>query len=408
MDDHPVTDAPAAPNEPNQPNAPDELDAALRSTGPLERSIAVALVARGRELLDSGDFEPAARHFERVTGFDDPAITASALLGLGEAAYRLDLEDQAITTWQAVLKLPESPSTYPAWRNIAAARVRAGELREAIEAYREADRRAPAADKAEIAARLGWLTKETGDAGAARRYFARSRGDGPAIPLAYVILGLTVVVSFYAESAGGLELRAALALDKSALAAGEVYRLLTVVLVHGGVLHLAFNMYGLYLLGPLVEGMWGTATFGALYLLTAAAASTASFVFSSFDSVGASGAIFGLVGVLMAGTRVHNPLLDRRARAIIPQLGTLVLVNLVLGFSIQGIDNAAHIGGLVAGLWLGFFVPPGRVRTLRGFWQGDAGGSGLPPMLRATIGIVTLIGVIAAGLAVGGLRGIAF
>ncbi|OGO56621.1 MAG: hypothetical protein A2V84_04230 [Chloroflexi bacterium RBG_16_70_13] len=387
-------------------NLPDELDAALHTTGPLERPVAIALVQRGRELLESGDFGPAARHFQRVTGFDDPVVTASALLGLGEAAYRMDLEDQALATWQAVLRLPETPSTYPAWRNLAAARVRAGELREAIEAYREADRRAPAADKAEIAARLGWLAKETGDSGTARRYFARSRGDGPALPLAYVILGLTIIVSFYAESSGGRELRAAFALDKSALAAGEVYRLLTVVLVHGGIIHLAFNMYGLYLLGPLVEGMWGTVTFGVFYLLTAVAASTASFVFTLPDSVGASGAIFGLVGVLMAGTRVHNPVLDRRARAIVPQLGGLVLVNLLLGFSVSGIDNAAHIGGLVAGLWLGFFVPPGRVRTLRGFWQGEQG-RGLPPMLMAAIGVISLIGAIAAGLAYGGLTGIA-
>ncbi|MEW5992553.1 MAG: rhomboid family intramembrane serine protease [Chloroflexota bacterium] len=395
MDQHPET------------RGPDALDAALGSPGPLDRSVAIGLVARGRELLESGDYEPAARHFQRVTGFDDPAITASALLGLGEAAYRLDLEDQALASWLAVLRLPESPSTYPAWRNVAAARVRAGDLREAIEAYREADRLAPAGDKAEIAARLGWLAKETGDAGTARRYFARSRGDGPAIPLAYVILGLTVIVSFYAESIGGRELRAAFTLDKSAVEAGEVYRLLSVVLVHGGILHLLFNMYGLYLLGPLVEGMWGTATFGAFYVLTAIAASTASFVFSPVDSVGASGAIFGLVGVLMAGTRAHNPILDRRARAIVPQLGGLVLFNLVLGFSVPGIDNAAHIGGLVAGLWLGLFVPPGRVRTLRGFWQGGRTGEGLPPMLTATIGIIALIGAIAAGLAYGGLTGIA-
>jgi membrane associated rhomboid family serine protease len=395
MDLHPATDG------------PNDLDAALRSTGPLERSVAIALVTRGRELLDSGDFEPAARHFQRVTGFDDPAVTASALLGLGEALYRLDMEDQALGAWQAVLGLPETPSTYPAWRNVAAARVRAGELPEATEAYREADRRAPVEDRPEIAARLGWLAKETGDTGAARRYFARSRGDGPAIPLAYVILGITIVISFYALSSGGREVGAALLLDKSALRDGEVYRLLSPVLIHHDIIHLAFNMYALYLLGPIVEGIWGTRAFGGFYVLTAAAASTASFVFTAADSLGASGAVFGLVGVLMAGTRVHNPVLDRRARAIIPQLGSIVLINLVLGFTVSGIDNAAHIGGLAAGLWLGFFVPPGRARTLRSFWQGEPGGRGAPPMLRATIGVISLIGVIAVGLAVGGLTGIA-
>ena len=85
------------------------------------------------------------------------------LLGLGEAHYRLNNEPAAVQTWQAVLQLPETPSTYPAWRNVAAARVRDGDLTGAIEAYREADKRAPREDKAEIANRLGWLTKETGD-----------------------------------------------------------------------------------------------------------------------------------------------------------------------------------------------------------------------------------------------------
>ena len=105
----------------------------------------------------------AGEHYERVVGFDDPSITAAALLGLGEVHYRLDDEAAAVATWSAVLRLGETPSTYAAWRNVAAARVRAGELASAIDAYREADKRAPQQDKAEIANRLGWLSKETGD-----------------------------------------------------------------------------------------------------------------------------------------------------------------------------------------------------------------------------------------------------
>jgi membrane associated rhomboid family serine protease len=392
MDAHPAGDAPL------------DLDAALRSVGPLAWPAAIGLVERGRELLSSGEFEPAARHFQRVTGFDDPNVTASALLGLGEALYRLDLEDEALGAWQAVLGLPETPSTYAAWRNVAAARVRGEDLRGAMLAYREADRRAPPEDKAEIAARLGWLAKETGDQGLARRYFARSRGDGPAFPLSYLVIGLTVIVSMIALSADGFVYLQALELDKSLLAAGELYRLISVTLVHASFIHLAFNMYALYLLGPLVEGIWGTTTFAVFYLLTAAAASTASFVVSPGNSVGASGAIFGLVGVLLAGTRIHNPVLDRRARAIIPQLGTIVVVNLAFGFLAAGqIDNAAHIGGLVAGLWLGLVVPPGRARTLRSFWEGGApGAASRTPVITALIGTAALIAVIAVGLLLGG------
>lgn len=386
-------------------DAPIDLDAALRSVGPLAWPAAVGLVERGRQLLDAGEYEPAARHFQRVTGHDDPAVTASALLGLGEALFRLDLDDDAIRSWQAVLELPETPSTYAAWRNVAAARVRAGELREAITAYREADRRAPVEDKAEIAARLGWLAKETGDTGTARRYFARSRGDGPALPLSYLILGLTVIVSFIALSADGLPFLRALELDKSDLAQGDLYRLVSATLVHANLIHLAFNMYALYLIGPLVEGIWGTRTFAVFYILTAAGASTASFVVSPGTSVGASGAIFGLIGVLLAGTRIHNPILDRRARAIIPQLGSIVLVNLAFGFLMAGsIDNAAHLGGLAAGLWLGFFVPPGRVRTLGSFWQGGGPGpAAASPIIAAVVGTAALVAIIVAGLVLGGI-----
>ena len=382
-----------------------DLGAAIASHGPLDRATALALLNAGAEFVDAGEFLAAAQAYQRVAGFDDPAVTAAAWLGLGEALYRLDHDREALSAWEAVLRLPPTPSTYAAWRNVAAAHVRAGDLREALTAYREADRRAPAEDKAEIASRLGWLAKETGDTGASRRYFARSRDTGPAVPLAYIILAVTLIVSFYALSMDGERLGLLLALDKGALSAGEVYRLFSVTLVHANLLHLAVNMYALYLIGPLVEGTWGTATFGLFYLLTAAAASTASFVASPTASVGASGAIFGLVGVLLAGTRIHHPMLDRRARAIVPQLGTIVLINLAFGFFFSGaVDNAAHLGGLAAGLWLGLFVPPGRVRTMRDFWRSQEGGQpGMRSFVIALVGIIGLVAVILVGLVAGGL-----
>ena len=385
-----------------------EITAAMTTGGPLSRPMALAILDRSAELLEAGEFLAAGQGYQRVAGFDDPAVTAAAWLGLGESLFRLDREDEARSAWDAVLRLPETPSTYAAWRNIAAASVRTGDLRDAIRAYREADRRAPADDRAEIASRLGWLAKETGDRGAARRYFARSRGDGPAIPLSYLVLGLTIILSFYALSQDGTDLLLALALDKGALAAGEIYRLFSVTLVHANIVHLLVNMYALYLLGPLVEGIWGSRSFAAFYLLTAAAASTASFLLSPGLSVGASGAIFGLVGVLLAGTRVHNPVLDRRARALVPQLGSIVLINLALGFLAGGaIDNAAHIGGLVAGLWLGLVVPPGRARTPRGSWQspgvGEPGGSLGGTVIVAVGGVLALVVIILVGLLAGGV-----
>ena len=201
----------------------------IRPTGRLTRERALALLGRGDELLASGDFAEAGGYFSRVVGFDDPAITAAALLGLGEAHYRLNDEAAAVQSWTAVLQLPETPSTYSAWRNIAAARVRDGDLTGAIDAYREADRRAPPEDKAEIANRLGWLTKETGDTRAAGRYFARGRGDVPRVSVTLLIIAVTTIVSLTALlSTEGQNLYHWLQLDKAAVADGEYWRLWTV------------------------------------------------------------------------------------------------------------------------------------------------------------------------------------
>jgi len=178
------------------PSNPDTARS-LNADGPLSRDEAAALLDRGAELLSAGEFGQAFTHYRRVIGFDDPEVTAAALLGAAQSRYRMDDEAGAVATWEAILELPETPTTYHAWREIAAARVRDGDLQGAIAAYREADRRAPIADKAEIANRLGWLAKETGNVRASRRYFARGRGS--VLPLAtYAIIGITVAISLTA------------------------------------------------------------------------------------------------------------------------------------------------------------------------------------------------------------------
>jgi rhomboid protease GluP len=383
-----------------------DLDAARSSQGPLSAESAQALLERGRQRLDESEPLEALADFRRVVGHHDPTITAAAWLGAGDALYRLDAEPQALGAWESVVKLAETPSTYRAWRQIAGARVRAGDLPGATVAYREADRRAPAEDKAEIASRLGWLAKETGNTGAASRYFARSRGSAPPIGLALGILIVTVIVSLVALSQPDGQLYQLLWLDRADVVSGQLYRLLTVTLLHAPgeppwfSLHLIFNMYALYLIGPIVESIWGSKVFALFYVLTALAASTASVLFSVGPAVGASGAIFGLIGVLFAGTRAHHPVLDRRARGIVPQLGFLILLNLGIGFAAGGtIDNFAHIGGLLSGMWLGLVVPPGKVPTLRSAWQHPGGQAASRSPLLVAAGVVALLGVIAVGLA---------
>ncbi len=349
--------------------------------GKLTREMALSLLSRADELIAAGEYADAGTHYARVVGFDDPEITAAALLGLGEARFRTDDEDGAVATWEAVLELGDTASAYKAWRNLAAANVRTGVLGAAIRAYREADRLAPPEDKAEIANRLGWLAKETGDTRSARRYFARGRGDGPLVPVSTVLIAATVIVSLTIMfTAEGADLGRVLWLDKLEVANGEYWRLWTVTLIHADPLHLLFNMYALYLAGPIVERWYGSWAFFAFYLACAAAGSAASYVFSGDGiAVGASGAVFGLFGVLVAAGRVHHPV-DRLANDLVGRIGFLVAINLVFGFASGGrIDNAAHVGGLVAGLWLGSIMPPTRVATIASMWvrSGPATGSGL-------------------------------
>jgi len=377
-------------------------------TGPLTADQARTLLDQAAELQAGGDFADAAVLYRRVIGQPEAAITAAAMVGLGQALYRMDREDDAVSIWEDVLRLPESPSTYTAWREVAAARVRSGDLRAALTAYREADRRAPPADKPEIASRLGWLLKETGERRAAGRQFARARGNA-GLPLTWVIIGVTVIVSVAAwSSSRGFDVYGALELDKQAVAHGEYWRLFTVTLVHAppdfGYLHLFFNMYALYISGPLVERLYGRAWFAIFYLLCAAGGSVGSFVFGGdVPSVGASGAIFGLFGVILAATRIHHPVLDRQGRALVGQLGTLIVINLVIGFASGFVDNAAHIGGLLTGMWLGYLIPPLAAMTLVTMWNRPAGAGP-----RAGVAAVGDVGGARRTAALGGLEALRF
>ena len=176
----------------------------------------------------------------------------------------------------------------------------------------------------------------------------------------------------------------------------------TVTLVHADWLHLLFNMWALWIVGPLVERWYGPVRFLVFYLACAATGSVASFVFGGDSpSVGASGAIFGMFGVIAAASWIHHPV-DRYARAIARQIGVLILINLAFGFASAGmIDNAAHIGGLLGGLWLGAVIPPSRVATMSSYWR-RAGPEGMDRVARPPAVLPVLaVGVLAFAVLVG-------
>ena len=133
---------------------------------------------------------------------------------------------------------------------------------------------------------------------------------------------------------------------KSAVKAGEIYRLITCAFLHAGILHLIFNMYALYVIGHQVETYLGKFKFTCVYLISALSGSLMSCIFTDALSVGASGAIFGLLGSLLYfGYHYRLYLNDVLRTQIIP----VIIINLIFGFVVSGVDNAAHIGGLIGG-----------------------------------------------------------
>ena len=323
------------------------FDAPSAATDPL------FVLDQARQAAEAGDFETAAQLYLRRVGNADPRIHVAALLGLADARYRLDDEQGALQAWLSATVAPETPLAWRAWVALAGARVREGDLVGAARAYREAEARAPVEEKPAIQSRLGWLNKEMGNSGTAKRYFGRARGGFQPL-ITYGILAVTVAVSLFTLHGGraGDELLSQLALVKPAVQDGEYWRLLTVTLVHGNDLHLLMNMYALFIVGPLAEALYGRALFLAMYLLAGLGGSIASYLILPNPSVGASGAIFGLFGLVFASTYFHKTLLQARARAITSQIGMLIVLNLIIGFGIGGfasIDNFAHIGGLLVG-----------------------------------------------------------
>jgi rhomboid protease GluP len=132
--------------------------------------------------------------------------------------------------------------------------------------------------------------------------------------------------------------------------------------LHGGLLHIGMNMWCLVDLGPQVESLFSTTKFTVLYLVTGVVGFLLSLLWSPYGiSVGASGAILGLIGILI-GASFHHGHLGKEYRS---QLWKWVMYIAIIGLFFH-IDNAAHFGGLVSGLALGYFIPEGEPTTRPG------------------------------------------
>lgn len=132
-----------------------------------------------------------------------------------------------------------------------------------------------------------------------------------------------------------------------AIRTGEIYRLFTGIFLHGSILHLLFNCYALFIIGSQLENFLGKAKFLTVYLVSGISGALFSIIFGgNAASIGASGAIFGLMGSLVYFGYHYRVYLGNVMKS---QIIPLILFNLVLGFCLSGVDNFAHIGGLIGG-----------------------------------------------------------
>jgi rhomboid protease GluP len=139
---------------------------------------------------------------------------------------------------------------------------------------------------------------------------------------------------------------------------GEVWRFITPIFFHASILHFFFNMYALYNVGPQIERPLGYARFLMIYFFSGVVGVFASFLFTPTPSLGASGAIFGLIGALAVFLYRHTRLFGPAGRNMLYNVVFIIVVNLVISVSVPEIDLWGHVGGLLTGSALAIVLAP--------------------------------------------------
>jgi membrane associated rhomboid family serine protease len=169
----------------------------------------------------------------------------------------------------------------------------------------------------------------------------------------------------------------------------EYWRLVTSGFLHENVLHIGFNMYLLYLLGMMLEPALGSVKFAAIYFTSLLAGSFGALFATASPSLGASGAVFGLMGAAVVELRA------RRMSVMESGIGMLILINLFLSFTLANISVGAHVGGLVGGALAGLAIRTADDRHRS--WLGLAACVGLSAA--SVAGAIAVAGSSAAGIA---------
>jgi len=183
--------------------------------------------------------------------------------------------------------------------------------------------------------------------------------------------------------------------------AGDIWRLVTSVFMHGNELHLLLNGYALYFLGRNLEAFYGPWALFVFFLGSGVAGALASALLSSNISVGASGGIFGLLGASLVFAFKHRGILPRRVTTVMgTALVPWVILNLISGYFVPVVDINAHWGGLLAGAALAFLIPPVTLAELSG-----RPGHQAPPLLASLCFSLFVVSFAAAGRNIFLMRG---
>jgi len=177
------------------------------------------------------------------------------------------------------------------------------------------------------------------------------------VTVTMVLIAINIVVYVWEVSTGALTTNAGIiqhgALWGPLIDRGEWWRIVTSAFLHGSILHIAFNMFALFQVGTYLEALIGGPEMLLIYAISLVGSGFSVYKFAYNDvTVGASGAIFGIFGALVAIGLSIGP----RGRALVWQTLPIIGINLAIGFSIPNISNAGHIGGLVSGFAAGFVL----------------------------------------------------
>ena len=174
-----------------------------------------------------------------------------------------------------------------------------------------------------------------------------------------VIMAVFYALQWFTDLIFGYDLLAIYGMKSNELIiAGEYWRLVTAMFLHGSIIHLGFNLYALYILGRRVERFFGSLRFLALFLIAGISGNLLSFAFTEAPSLGSSTAIFGLLGAEGIFIYQHRNLFGEQFKVALRQIIQVAVGNLVIGWMIPGIDNMGHIGGLIGGALYTWFGGP--------------------------------------------------